>query len=187
MPFGTIAQSSCRHGSLLSESLAVVRITGRDVMAPRALIVSISNLSVGRECRTYLGKVDAAKKGKFDARRALIVTPAATGTRHNAAVGSPGLASTGRHSLTVASRCGVPTGFTSLLGTSPDIATLGVKRTAFGQRGRAMTVLTNHFEVHWVPKQKIYHYHGALYPAQFVLLSCVQICITFTFLVGTYP
>ena len=62
------------------------------------------------------------------------VVTVASNTRHNAAVGSPGLV-IGHHSLTVASRCGVPTGFTSLLDTSPDTAALGVKRTAFGQRG----------------------------------------------------
>ena len=45
-----------------------------------------------------------------------------------------------------------------------------------------MTVLTNHFEVR-VPEQEIYHYHGALYPAQLVLYSCIHIHITFP--VGT--
>ena len=33
-------------------------MTVRDVMAPRALIVSISNLMVGKDCGTHLGKVD---------------------------------------------------------------------------------------------------------------------------------
>ena len=37
----------------------VVRIAGRDVMALRVLVVSISNLVVGNDCGAYLGKVDA--------------------------------------------------------------------------------------------------------------------------------
>ena len=36
--------------------------------------MSISNLVVGKDCAACLGKVDACKKGKFDAHKALIVT-----------------------------------------------------------------------------------------------------------------
>ena len=52
----------------------VVRITGHDVMAPRALVVSISNLMVGKDCGAYSGKVNADQKGKFNACKALIIT-----------------------------------------------------------------------------------------------------------------
>ena len=52
----------------------VIRITSRDVMAPRALVVSISNLMVGKDCGAYSGKVNADQKGKFNACKALIVT-----------------------------------------------------------------------------------------------------------------
>ena len=50
-----------------------------------------------------------------------------------------------------------------------DVATtVGAKRSAFGQGGRALTVLTNHFEVE-IPKQEIYHYNGTSHPVQFHL------------------
>lgn len=58
-----------------------------------------------------------------------------------------------------------------------DVATVGVKRTAFGHSGRPLTVLTNHFEVH-IPKQAIYHYDGALNPLRPVLLTNISICPT---------
>ncbi|KAI1795193.1 argonaute-like protein [Ganoderma leucocontextum] len=41
--------------------------------------------------------------------------------------------------------------------SSAHITTIGVKRTAFGQSGRALTVWTNHFEVK-IPEDEIYHY-----------------------------
>nr|VWO95172.1 Uncharacterized protein [Ganoderma boninense] len=41
--------------------------------------------------------------------------------------------------------------------TSAHITTVGVKRTAFGQSGRALNVWTNHFEVK-IPEDEIYHY-----------------------------
>lgn len=47
--------------------------------------------------------------------------------------------------------------------SSSHITTVGVKRTAFGQSGRALTVWTNHFEVK-IPEGKIYHYDGVSCP-----------------------
>ncbi len=47
--------------------------------------------------------------------------------------------------------------------SSAHITTIGVKRTAFGQSGRALNVWTNHFEVQ-IPEDEIYHYDGASRP-----------------------
>ncbi len=83
--------------------------------------------------------------------------------------GSPGVIA-GPDNSTISSSHVVPTAAvtTGLPNTSPDVTTIGVKRTAFGQTGRALTVLTNHFEVQ-IPNREIYHYDGALHPAQLVL------------------
>ncbi|PIL23265.1 Argonaute [Ganoderma sinense ZZ0214-1] len=43
-------------------------------------------------------------------------------------------------------------------GISPEVTTIGPKRSAFGQSGRALTVLTNHFDIQ-IPKHEIYHYN----------------------------
>lgn len=43
--------------------------------------------------------------------------------------------------------------------TASHITTIGVKRPAFGQSGRRLTVFTNHFEVS-IPQDTIHHYDG---------------------------
>ena len=60
------------------------------------------------------------------------------------------------------SRGGAPTrgGAAGLPDASSHITTIGVKRNAFGQSGRATEVWTNHFEVK-IPEANIHHYDGA--------------------------
>lgn len=57
----------------------------------------------------------------------------------------------------------VPHTTVGLPDSSSHITTIGVKRTAFGQSGRALNVWTNHFEVK-IPEDEIYHYDGVSRP-----------------------
>ena len=86
-------------------------------------------------------------------------------------------------------RGGGPPGLTRTAATnvglpdmSPHITTIGVKRSAFGQSGRALNVFTNHFPVS-IPQDNIHHYDGAwqsLYASSHVSERelCIQLVCT---------
>ena len=70
----------------------------------------------------------------------------------------------------------IPTPSTGFPDTSSHVATIGVKRTAFGRSGRKLTILTNHLEVP-IPDHIIFHYDGVWDRVRFVLQADAFDCM----------